>query len=346
MLYLAATLATIAITNTQQSHSAEPFVAAGPSGFAVVWEEQAPKGDRKRRIQAAVIDDAGKVVAGPKALIDGGALPNDLIAVWNGASYTVAVCNGSWGGKQKIVWGELAADAAFTKQGEKTFDASDEFFCRAATLSDGKVTIVVTTRSETFDDNDERTSRDCKMWRATIDGTKLSVSKPAKLCWSEATDDKWIAGKDPKDRLVFVDGKGKATIGKLAALSSDARIVRGAAGFLAVAMAKQGMELLSLQAPFKKPAKTTALEKGPFNIIQVTSIFALPGDGIGLVAPTPKGLEVALYKADGKLGWSGNLAPKVQYNRCVAGAKRVLCTWTDSDREFKGEVRAALLSMP
>ncbi len=343
----AAQPATINITATKLSHMAVPTVAAGGPGFVVVWEEKAPTGQDKRHIAAAIVSDAGKVVLAPKRLLDGGGMPNELTAVWNGTSFTVVVCNSSWDEKSKLVWGELALDGTFKRSGEVTLKTGDQFICKIASASATGVDVIATSAEEGFNDDDEMTSRECKSWRITLAAGKAAVGKPAKLCTVEGADASWYFGTDAKDRATFVDLKRKAVAPKK--LNPPKAIAASGGKFALLSSApKGGMAIAWIEPPFKTVPTPVVVEAGPLGAAQVSEISMTKDGGFVSAGRTPKGLEVVAYKPDGKLGWSGIVASKPQYHACAASTAgtSVLCIWTDDDSKFMGEVRAALIPAP
>lgn len=343
----------VAITSTHQSHGAYPIVVAGPSGWLVVWEEQPPAGaDRTRHVAAAMVDTTGKVVAGPKRLLDGGNMPNDLVGLWNGKAFTLAVCNGAWGaddgGKSaKLIWGEVAADLAFTRTGEQPFDAySDSFSCWGAALAGGDVTIGATVREDSYggEDGEERTGHECTTRRVTL-GATAKLGKPVTLCSVSAMDDQWIVGEDLKDRVALADAKGKLHRPK----GLDYRFVAAAGGgFVGLTFAKGADTAIELRPPYKKPSRTIALARGPIGTVQVGQVIALPAGGLGLVGATPTGIGVGLYRADGTLAWSGTFGgARAKYETCTPNAGAVLCVWADDDdRTYAGEIKSARIAIP
>jgi hypothetical protein len=337
---------TIAITSSKLSHSSVPTLAAGPPGFAVVWEEKAPSGPDHRHIAAAIVDASGKLAVKPTRLLDGGDLPNDLVAAWNGKAFTIVVCNGAWDGKHKAVWGELAADGTFTRLGEQTFAASETgFSCGAPVVKSDRVTFVAADQLDGYNDADERTSRDCKAWRVTLDGAKATVGKPAKLCRVIAADTQWILGFDPTDRAVFVDEHHRATGPK----KLDAHGAIAIAGKFVVGTNDDDalLAVAWLEPPFKKVARKTVLQGSPIGAVQEPSLVALRSGRLAALARTPTGLEGGIFDATGALLWKGTVTTTpLQYSACSSDDAGLFCVWTDDDRKFQGEVRAVRIANP
>lgn len=337
---------TLAITSSKLSHSAEPTVAAGPPGFAVVWEEKAPAGRDQRHIAAAIVDASGKLAVKPTRLLDGGALPNDVVAVWNGKAFTIVVCNGAWDGKPKAVWGELAVDGTFTRLGEHAFVASEDgFACTAPVVAGGRVTFVATSRLDGYNDNDERTSRECNAWRVTLDGANATVGKPAKLCRALAADDKWILGYDQKDRPAFADGKQRLTVPRQ--LDAHGALAIGGKFVVGTNDDKELLALAWLEPPFKKVARKQVLAKSPIGAVQEPTLVMLRDGKLAALARTPTGLAGGIFDATGALRWQGTLTTgRLQYSACSGNDAVLFCVWTDDDDKFQGEVRAVWLAAP
>jgi hypothetical protein len=332
----------VPVTSTQLRHSAEPAIAHGGGNFAVVWEEMEPNG-KERHIAAAIVSEAGKLTAPAKRIFLGGALPNEISLKWNGTSFTVAVCNASWAEKKQVVWGTLGAGGAFTKSGEYVFPedvvSNPNFSCALAAATADGGELVVGSKNERSDDPDDY---DCSSWRISLAKGKPTLGKDGKVCEVWAADATWYVGAGAKDKATFVDKAGKATA-KPKLTRPSAVLVRGTSfGWLGYAK-KTGMQIEWGEPPYKKAPAATALEKGPLGLAQINHAAVLDDGTLLLAASTPTGFEAVQYKPDGKVGWSGTVAKRVQYFRCAA-SKLAACVFTDDDKTYKGEVRVVVFA--
>jgi hypothetical protein len=322
----------IAITASKQTHSSYPTVTRGGPGFAALWEEKKSTGQDARHIAAAILDASAKVVVGPTRLFDGGALPNDVNAVWNGKTFTVVVCNGAWPDKPKVAWGELGTEGKFIMLGEQAFAEArtDGFGCDAPILVGTSVTFAIIDRADAYNDDDERTSHTCRTRRATIDGGKLALGKPTKLCDVTAASDAAMFGRDDKDRPAVVDSKGK--LNSLKELDAHGAVfVRGK---LAVGTGNDagGLAIAWVDPPYRRVARTQPLDRSPIGSVQEPKLLALSDGNIAAYTRTPKGLELAIFDDKGKPAWQGVIAgSRVQYSACTADDTAVVCVWTDDD---------------
>src|SRR5438874_11732412 len=90
-------VASITLTSSQADRRLEA-IAAGPDRVAIVWHE-------KDKLVATLVDANGKLVAGPQPIADRADTGN-VVAAWNGKSFTVAYCDND-GEKPKLSWNEL-----------------------------------------------------------------------------------------------------------------------------------------------------------------------------------------------------------------------------------------------
>ncbi len=331
----------IALTSTQQRHEL-PVVAAAPGAWLVAWQETAPTGDDDRpwRLAAAIVAGAGKPLVAAKTLVER-ARADELHAVWNGKTFTIAACDGSFANNPKIVWGELALDGTYTPRGEQVIAGHVNAFSCAIVRDGDKAVVIATSRAERRGGHEQVLWKTCKTRRITLDGDKALVGKESRVCQVWAADASWILGPDAKDKPLLVDGAGKSV-----ALALD---VAGAAASGGELVAKgDGLEMRWLVPPNKQPARTVELAGGPFQPRQDVDVLALQGDEVALVgaAVGADRMAVAVFHPDGKLAWSGGLGGKhAEYWSCAASATEILCAWTD-DVHDRGEVRAERIEVP
>jgi hypothetical protein len=335
-----------ALTATQQRHEL-PIVAVAPNAWLVAWQETAPSGadDRPWRLTAAIVDDSGKTLVAAKMLAEGSRV-DELHAIWNGKTFTIAACEGSFGNNPKIAWGELALDGTYTRRGEQVIAGHVNAFSCAMAREGDKAVVIATSRAERRGGHEQVLWRTCKTRRVTLDADKAIVGKENRVCQVWAADASWILGPDAKDHPLLVDAAGKSV-----ALALDAQGAAASGGELVAKTPSakgDGLEARWLVPPNKQPARVVALAGGPFQPRQDVEVLALRDDALALVgaAVGADRMAVAIFRPDGKLAWSGGLGGKdAEYWSCAARATDILCAWTD-DVHDRGEVRAERIQVP
>lgn len=287
--------------STKMSYRGYAAVAGSPSGALVTWEQIAPSGpdDRPREIYGAVVGEGGKLVVAPVKLLDGGLAANHLQAIWNGTSFTLAICSED---QRKLVWGTVSADGKFAKQGEQTVTGRGTLFCNAISAQGGKVGVVATDKDEQYGANDRLLSRKCTSTRYDISGTKAIAGKPMKLCEVYGADAGWAIGSDPKEKDQIVTGAGKLVASPPLYVGQQYAVSFGGKPLVRLRATRGTILMGVLDASFKKPTKIK-LDKTPIDADGNTIILALPNDRFALIQgayePT-RHTNVAVFNVAGK----------------------------------------------
>jgi hypothetical protein len=265
-------------------------VAGGPPGALVAWEQIALSGpdDRPREIRAALIGDTGKLVVAPVKLFDGGLGGNEMHAIWNGKTFTLAICNDAWDdaadreAHRKLVWGEVAANGTFIKRGEQNVPGRGSFFCSALHMEGDKIIIVATDKREQYGAHDNLLSRTCTSTRYDITGTRAIAGKPMQLCEVYAADAGWTIGRDAKDKDRIVTGTGKVLAPPLLYVGQPAAASLGGKLLVRLRSPRTAIVMGLLAPPFKKRTQLT-LDKSPIDADGNTGVVALQGDRFALI---------------------------------------------------------------
>jgi hypothetical protein len=340
-----------AITSTHQRHSGETAVAGGPSSWAVVWDDFPPDGPDSpvRTLRAAIVSPGGKVALAPKSLWAATTSSPEVLAAWNGKSFTIVVCSDYWsGGDKTMLWGELATDGSFTPRGQKAF-AQGAFYCAAAIPVGDRVDVIVVDHDTQYGANDAILSEKCKTTRVALTGEKIAIGPALPLCEVTAADATWIVGEDLKHKLEIADAKGKLWKPPLPYPANG--VFDGDGGIVVVAPDKafKAEEWNAIDPAKKKIAKHVAMEIANDQVSANVDGLLLPGGLLGLFSAGSGGEALTGFGADGKIRWIvDGIGEAIMSGReCAASGGALLCTWTDDDAKTnRGEVRAVEIKLP